>query len=124
MSKTALPRFIFSLHRLHPSAVLSDWLTELFRAELPVLGRWRWSHGGELAKLRWRLRCNVGQCDDAYHISSNRGLGLYLTPEHRSPGLYRKEVNIRDRPLFLLEENGLPDLVSTESPERGDSSSL
>ena len=45
---------------------------------------------------------------------------------NRGTGLYRKEANIRDGPLFLFEENGLAVelmkqyFVSTESQERGD----
>ena len=31
-----------------------------------------------------------------YRKCSNIGPDLYLTPAHRGPGLYRKEVNIRD----------------------------
>ena len=40
-----------------------------------------------------------------YRIYSNIGPVLYLTPVHRGPGLYCKEANIRDRPLFPFEEN-------------------
>ena len=43
-----------------------------------------------------------------YCICSNIGSVLYLTEAHRGPGLYWKEANFRDRPLFLFEENGLP----------------
>ena len=43
-----------------------------------------------------------------YRICSNIGLVLYLTQAHRGPGLYWKEANIRDMPLFRFEENGLP----------------
>ena len=32
----------------------------------------------------------------------------YLTPVIRGPGLYWKQADIRDRPLFRFEENGLP----------------
>ena len=69
-------------------------------------------HGAE-ETASWRRRCKalglgdggngVGPGSD-YRMCSNRGPDLYLTPAH---GLYWKEVNIRDRPLFRLEENRL-----------------